>query len=274
MALSGVRSSWLMVARKRVFDASACSAAVRARSSACSWSLRSVTSRITATTSASASAVRRSEACSSGRQRISTQMKSTWFLAPRAAARHFPPETKFDAARLAAARRIRQRGEIGRTIGDMDAVEQAMPQQPRYRRAQHRFHRGRNELHRAVAAMARDHVAHVARQQPIAILLDIEQRDAGARQRLGAEGKPGGIERRRCHAERHEDAARDRSWHRGAGNRSKCPNTISSRGAGQRQRGRERDHAARCRERRPPAAPPRARSRRRIRCRRWSSPPS
>ncbi len=56
MALSGVRSSWLMVARKRVFDASACSAALRACSSACSCTLRSVTSRITATTSASAEA--------------------------------------------------------------------------------------------------------------------------------------------------------------------------------------------------------------------------
>ena len=75
MALSGVRSSWLMVARKRVLAASACSAAVRARSSACSWIFRSVTSRITATTSDSAAAVV-GDACSSGRQRISTQMKS------------------------------------------------------------------------------------------------------------------------------------------------------------------------------------------------------
>ena len=55
MALSGVRSSWLMVARKRLLEASACSAAVRARSSACSWIFRSVTSRITATTSESGS---------------------------------------------------------------------------------------------------------------------------------------------------------------------------------------------------------------------------
>ena len=37
MAFSGVRNSWLMVARKRIFAASACSAALRARSSACSW---------------------------------------------------------------------------------------------------------------------------------------------------------------------------------------------------------------------------------------------
>ena len=125
-------------------------------------------------------------------------------MAPLAAARRIAPETKFDAARLAAARRVRKRGEIGRTIGDVDAVEQAVAEQPRDRRSQHRLHGRRNELHRAVAAMARNHVAHVARQQAIAVLLDVEQRDAGARQRLGAERKARGIKRRRGHAERHE----------------------------------------------------------------------
>ena len=204
MALSGVRSSWLMVARKRVLDASACSAAVRARSSACSWILRSVTSRITATTSASAATVA-SDACSSGRQRISTQMKSTGLFWPRAPPRGASRRRRNSTLRASPPRAASdKRGEIGRTIGDMDAVEQAVAEQPRYRRAQHGFRRGRNELHGAVAAMTRDHVAHVARQQAIAIFLDVEQRDAGARQRLGAEGKPGGIERRRCHAERHE----------------------------------------------------------------------
>ena len=52
-------------------------------------------------------------------------------LAALAAARRIAPEAKFDAARLAAARRVRKRREIGRTIGDMDAVEQAVPEQPR-----------------------------------------------------------------------------------------------------------------------------------------------
>ena len=37
--------------------------------------------------------------------------------------------------------------------------------------------------------MARNHVAHVPRQQPISILLDVEQRDAGACQGLGGERK-------------------------------------------------------------------------------------
>ena len=51
-------------------------------------------------------------------------------LAALAAAGRVPPETKFDTARLAAARGVRKCGEIGRAIGDVDAVEQAVPQQP------------------------------------------------------------------------------------------------------------------------------------------------
>ncbi len=151
MALSGVRSSWLMVARKRVLAASACSAAVRARSSACSWILRSVTSRITATTSASA-LPRLRRLLERPATHLDPDEIDRDVLTALAAARRIAPETEFDAARLAAARGVRQRGEIGRTIGDMDAVEQAVAEQPRDRRAEHRLHRRRNELHRAVAA--------------------------------------------------------------------------------------------------------------------------
>ena len=50
-------------------------------------------------------------------------------------------QTEFDAL-LAAARGIRQRREIGRTIDDMNAVEQAMAGKPCTRRAEHGF-RGR-----------------------------------------------------------------------------------------------------------------------------------
>src|SRR4029079_708189 len=202
MALSGVRNSWLMVARKRVLDASACSATVRASSSACSWSLRSVPSRNTATTSTSG------EACSSGRQRISTQMKSAgWLWAPNGTR----PRPELDALRLAATRGLRQGGEIGRTVGDVDAVEQAMAAEPGDGGAQHRFGRGRDELHGAVAAVTRDHVAHVSRQQAITVFLDIKQRHAGPRQRLGAKGKTRGIEDRRDYAEPGQRAAHRRA---------------------------------------------------------------
>ena len=53
IALSGVRSSWLMVARKRPLAVLARSASRRASSIDCSCALRSVTSRMTATTSRS-----------------------------------------------------------------------------------------------------------------------------------------------------------------------------------------------------------------------------
>src|SRR5216684_5281193 len=93
-----------------------------------------------------------------------TALAATWRIAL---------EPKFDAARLAAAGSVRKCGEIGRTIDDVDAVEQTVPQQPRYGRSQHRLRRGRNELHRAVAAMTRNHIAHVSRQQAVAVLLHV-----------------------------------------------------------------------------------------------------
>ncbi len=168
-------------------------------------------------------------------------------MTPLAAARHVAPDTKFDAARLAAARRIRKRGEIGRTIGDMNAVEQAVAEQPRHRGSQHRFRRRRNELHRAIAAMARNHVAHVSRQQAIAIFLDIEQRDAGAGQQLGGEGKSGGIKRRRGYPERHEGAVEQRIRLRRRQHAEMSEND-QCRAARQRQRRCEHDHAARSRK--------------------------
>ena len=49
------------------------------------------------------------------------------------AADRIAAQAELDAARLAAARGIRQRREIGRTIDDMDAVEQAVAGEPRHR---------------------------------------------------------------------------------------------------------------------------------------------
>ena len=112
-----------------------------------------------------------------------------------------------DASLFTATGGIRKCGEIGWPIGDMDSVEQAVPEQPRHRCTQHHLGRGRNELHFAVAAMPRNHVAHIARQQPISIFFDIEQRYAGARERLRAECQSRGVERRRRDAECHTDAA-------------------------------------------------------------------
>ena len=163
-------------------------------------------------------------------------------------ARRIPPEAKFDAARFATARGIRKCGEVGRTVGDVDAVEQAVPEQPRYRRAQHRLRRRRDELHRAVAAMARNDVTHVPCQQPISILLDIKQRDSGSRQQFRAEGEPGGIQRRRRDAERHQLAAQHRARNRRR-QHVQIPQSDQQRGTSQGQRGCERDHASRRRKR-------------------------
>ena len=131
MALSGVRSSWLMVARKRVLDASACSAAVQCQ-----------VERLFLVLPVGDVAHHSDDLGFRLRRRFQHlfERPATHLypdeihltaLTPLAAAWRIPPETKFDAARLAAARGVRKRGEIGRTIGDVDAVEQAVPEQPR-----------------------------------------------------------------------------------------------------------------------------------------------
>ena len=269
IAFSGVRSSWLMVARKRVLAASACSAALRASSSACSWTFRSVTSRMTATTSALRFGL------PGAFERPAAHLDPDEVDLRRSTAlhaRHLPSHTKLDAARFAAARGVGQRGEIGRAIGDMNTIEQPMAEQSRDRRAQHRFGRRRNELHRTVAAMARDHVAHVPRQQAITFFFDGQQRHAGARQRLG----------RRRQGPRHRASPKQR----------RMPCTGAQRRADVRTAARRRNVRTRSARRRtttpmrkrsrprggrpttPPRAEPRpARSPQRIRCRRWSSPP-
>ena len=72
MAFKGVRSSWLMVARKRLLASLARSASVRALSSASSSLLRSEMSRVTATTCGPLLARSAPGGSSSARQRVST----------------------------------------------------------------------------------------------------------------------------------------------------------------------------------------------------------
>ena len=103
-------------------------------------------------------------------------------------------------------RGIGERGEIGRAVGDMHAVEQPMAVQFARPGAEQRFGGRRNEQHRAVAAVPRDDVGHVAREQAVAVLLRVEQPEARARERFGAEREARRIERRRDDAERRKRA--------------------------------------------------------------------
>ena len=162
MALSGVRNSWLMVARKRLFAALARSASARASSSACCCCLRRVTSRNTATTSRRPASPASAPACSSGRQRISIQTNSTAGCPWASASSR---RTRNSTERLSAKRRgVAERRQIGGPIGDMDAVEQAMAVQIGKTRAEQRLAGRRHEQHAAVAAVPRDHVGHIVRQ--------------------------------------------------------------------------------------------------------------
>ena len=109
---------------------------------------------------------------------------------------------KLDGAALGESRGIANRGQIGRAIGNVDTLEQTVPEQSSSRRAKHRIGRRRNKQHGAVAPMPRNHVRHIVRQQPVARFLSVEQPEAGARQPFGAERETRRIKRGRDDAER------------------------------------------------------------------------
>jgi len=155
------------------------------------------------------------------------------------------PNSKFNTVRLAAAGRIRERGEIGGTVGDVDAIEQPVTDQCCELRAQHRFRCTRNELNRAVPTMTRDHIAHVAGQQTISVFLDIEQREACARQRLGGECKTGSVKRggRNSDGRKPATGQRVRLSYR---QRTELSENYQQRGARECQDQGKRDDSARC----------------------------
>ena len=126
MALSGVRSSWLTLARKRLFTSSARSASARACSSSSAWRRCSVTSRVTATTLdcrrpavPSPPPGRRSGGCASRRRSPAARPRR----GPTAASRCRRNCTR--AGRPWAATSLRACSRSG-TVADMDALQQAV----------------------------------------------------------------------------------------------------------------------------------------------------
>ena len=101
------------------------------------------------------------------------------------------PHTEFNAALVAAACSFRKRGQIGRTIRNMDAVKQPVLVQQRRWGAKQGFRRGRDEPDRSVAAMPGNHIADIVREKAIALLLDREQRSAHLRERFCTECQSG-----------------------------------------------------------------------------------
>ena len=149
----------------------------------------------------------------------------------------------------------------------MHAVEQAVAEQVLHLRAEQRLGRRRHEQHRAVAAVAGDDVGHVAGEQPIAVLLGIEQPEARARERFGAERKSGRVERRRDDAERCQRGLLVLEPAAG-GSRSEVAHEQQEARRRRARRSRPAPPPGARPTARPRAARPRARSRRTSRCRR------
>ncbi len=161
------------------------------------------------------------------------------------------PNAKLDGAVLTQRRGIAERRQIRRAIGHVNAVEQAVRVQIADPAAEQRFGGGRREQHRAVAAVPRDHVRHVARQQPVAILFGVQQPETGAGQRLGPERETGCVQcggndtecrqcRRTCQRRRQqfEFADHDEQACRGKRKRRRQRHDTARR----RQRGFQRHH--------------------------------
>ena len=198
MALSGVRSSWLMVARKRLLATLARSASARASSSTCSWTLRSVMSRMTATTSRSLPLA----ACS---QRPAAHLDPDELPGRRnRRVGRIAADPELHRPAFALRGGIGERREVGRAVGNVHAVEQAVAQEVLHLGAEERLGRRRHEQDGAVAPVARDDIGHVAREQTVAVLLGVKQPEAGARKQFRAERETGGVERSGDDAERRE----------------------------------------------------------------------
>ncbi len=201
MALSGVRNSWLMVARKRLFAALARSASACASSSACWCCLRvgHVAQHRDDLAAVLTARHRRPPARTAGSASRSRRIPASARPSASTLSRRTRNSTELGFRQ---GRGIAERGQIGRAVGDMDALEQAVAMQFAMRDAEQRFGGRRYEQHGAIAAVPRDDVGDIARQQPVTVLLGIEQPEAGSRQRLGAEREPGRVKRRpkRCRA--------------------------------------------------------------------------
>ena len=123
MALSGVRSSWLTVARKRAFDSSAASASLRARSNSSARRLCSVTSRRHRDDGVRARGTRLGvDAVGAGLD--PDHPGGVPVLAPLG---RFEMEPEFERDRPVREGRVADRLEESRAVGDVHAVEKPAP---------------------------------------------------------------------------------------------------------------------------------------------------
>ncbi len=118
----------------------------------------------------------------------------------------FAPDAELDRAWFAQCRGVAQGRQIGRTVSDMNAIEQAMALQLGNARAeQDRRPERRKSPRRRVRAG--NHIGNVARQKSVSVLLGVEKPEISARQRFGAERQSRRIESRGDDAERGEPPA-------------------------------------------------------------------
>ena len=118
--------------------------------------------------------------------------------------------SEFDSNRLAARAAPRQRGEIGRTVCDMHALEQAVAGKLLRRLAQELLRGLRHEKDAALLVMTRDHVGRVLCEQPVALFADADRIFRSPMDELHGDGETGGVDGRAHGAEQAEKIGRYR----------------------------------------------------------------
>ena len=111
------------------------------------------------------------------------------------------PDAEFDLAFGSTTSGIGERRQVGRAIGNVHTIEQAVRHQLVGRHAEQRMRGRRNEFDGAVAPVAADHVAHIASEQSIAAFFRIEQTAACSPQHFRGECERTAIENQRTDAE-------------------------------------------------------------------------
>ena len=207
MAFSGVRSSWLMLARKSALAAAPASARSRASTSSRSSALRAVTSRECRTTSVSAR-----------RHRVARQAEAGFDPDQRAVLADHPI---FAGAATTVVEH--RRGDLahGRAVVGVDVGRRDDGAHLLGRKAERQLHRGRDVAPDAVDAGAADHVDGVVGQHPI-LRLAVAQGGLGFLEAAaGGEGLPragdGEAHRQRHHAGHQPGAAASPAWDRWPG---------------------------------------------------------
>src|SRR5215468_7052540 len=122
--------------------------------------------------------------------------------------------SEFHRVRLADGGASRQCGEVGRPVGDMHALEQALAGELRWRLTQQLLRRLRGKQNAASLVMPRDHVGRVVGELPVTLLTEADGLFRTLMHELHGNCETGGIEHSAHRTKQPEQSWRqNEGWH-------------------------------------------------------------